>query len=252
MENFVQLKKSMDAIKEEKKDLEHDYTTVERAYNRLLEEHKELQLKHEKICSKVKTIKVEKDLIIKDHNAISVAFENSKQCLKDRTKSSEKELTKVKLELGKPLEFKAEKVAEEKKSKKAAKKNRKREEKVVTANECKESCTKPNEDIDKVETVPHKKLKVGNNFEKLVHSGLNSKSNNNKDKPKETNEGLTDGDANLARTAQNNLEKDSILPPNTEDSSSKPLSNNVLEWNAEEFSEFLNDCLKNHRSTLAE
>ena len=131
MENFVQLKKSMDAIKEEKKDLEHDYTTVERAYNRLLEEHKELQLKHEKICSKVKTIQDEKDLILKDHNAIAVAFENSKQCLKDRTKSSEKELTKVKLELGKPLEFKAEKVAEEKKSKKAAKKNRQREQKVV-------------------------------------------------------------------------------------------------------------------------
>ena len=115
----MQLKKSMDTLDVEKKDLEHDYATVERAHNRLIEEHKVIPLKHEKICSKVKTIKGEKVLKIKDHNSISVALENSKQCLKDNTKSSEKELVRVKLKLVKLLGFKTGKVAEERKSKKS-------------------------------------------------------------------------------------------------------------------------------------
>ena len=57
----------------------------------------------------------------------------------------------------------------------------------------------------------------------------------------------------LARTFQNNLEQDSTQPPNTKEASSKlEISDNVLEWSAEEFNGFLNDCMKKHRPNWAE
>ena len=57
----------------------------------------------------------------------------------------------------------------------------------------------------------------------------------------------------LARTFQNNLEQDSTQPPKTKEGPLKlEISDNVLEWSAEEFSKFLNDCIKKHRPNWAE
>ena len=52
-----------------------EYAELDKANRKLLKEHKELQAKHSKVCSEVKILKVDKEMVEKEMNALSVAMQ---------------------------------------------------------------------------------------------------------------------------------------------------------------------------------
>ena len=57
----------------------------------MLKDNKELQVKHSKVCSEVKVLKDDKEMILKEKNSLSVAFRSNKKEFESHLKDSDKE-----------------------------------------------------------------------------------------------------------------------------------------------------------------
>ena len=72
------------------KHLQKEYLSINKSYKKLVSENRELQSKHEKVCAKVKTLKNEKELLLKELNKVSVAFTSSKKDFSENQKVFDK------------------------------------------------------------------------------------------------------------------------------------------------------------------
>ena len=106
-----------------------EYAELDKAHRKLLKEHRELQARHSKVCSEVKTLKTDKENVVKEMNALSVAFQSSKKDSDATLRKSRKENETLKVELENLMEFKIKRQEEIKMAKKSEKKLRQKEKK---------------------------------------------------------------------------------------------------------------------------
>ena len=57
----------------------------------MLKDNKDLQVKYSKVCSEVKVLKDDKEMILKEKNSLSVAFRSNKKEFESHLKDSDKE-----------------------------------------------------------------------------------------------------------------------------------------------------------------
>ena len=67
-----EIKTELQAVLNDKKALKHDYFKLEKAHRALDQANRTLQIKHEKVCSDVKTLKGEKELLTKKLRALQL------------------------------------------------------------------------------------------------------------------------------------------------------------------------------------
>ena len=158
------LKNSSDEVKSEKEDLEKDLVRLDKSHKKLVQDNRELQQKHDKICFDLKTSKGEKELLSKECNKLSVALESCKKDLKDNFNSFDQKINKYKIEIIKLNEFKEEKVAETRRLKKAAKKIRQKEQKEAILKQNRKNKKIIGNDDDEIETNSVSNVTVDNIF----------------------------------------------------------------------------------------
>ena len=106
-----------------------DYAELDKAFRKLSKENKELQTKHMKVSSEVKVTKTEKESILKENKALSVALKSSKKDLELNLKHSSKEFEALREELTTLNEYKIQQQQDKKKARKLEKKLRQKEKK---------------------------------------------------------------------------------------------------------------------------
>ena len=106
-----------------------EYAELEKAHRKLLKEHKELQAKHSKVCSEVKILKTDKEIVVKENNALSVAIKSTKKDSEASVRNSTKESEALKGELEKLMQYKIKHQEEIRQTKKMEKKLRQKEKK---------------------------------------------------------------------------------------------------------------------------
>ena len=125
--NVIQAEKMK--IEAENLEVHQEYAELDKSHRKLYKEHKELQTKHSKTCLEVKTLKTEKETILKESNALAVALQSTKKQAEDSFRKSMKEKEALKEELANLNKFKNQYLEEVKKAKKAEKKLRQKEKK---------------------------------------------------------------------------------------------------------------------------
>ena len=118
-----------------------DYADLDKAHRKLVKENRELQNKHTKVCSEVKTLKLENETIFKESNSLSVALKSSKRDLEISIRNSEKEKEAIKKELVDLQDYKAQHQEEIRKAKKLEKKTRQKAKKKLSKS--KDETTEP-------------------------------------------------------------------------------------------------------------
>ena len=116
-------------VKAEKVEAHKEYAELEKSHRKLTKEHKELQTKHSKVCLEVKTLKTEKEIILKESNALSVALQSTKKHSESSFRQSMKDIEALKEELANLIQYKIQNQEEIRKAKKAEKKLRQKEKK---------------------------------------------------------------------------------------------------------------------------
>jgi hypothetical protein len=116
-------------IEAEHLEVHQEYAELDKSHRKLYKEHKELQAKHSKICLELKTLKTEKETILKNSNALDVALQSSRKQSEDSFRKSLKEKEALREELANLNQFKSQYMEEVRKAKKAEKKLRQKEKK---------------------------------------------------------------------------------------------------------------------------
>ena len=226
----------------DKDNSEKEYNSLEKSYRKLAKESKELQMKHEKIFVSLKKLKNEKNQISKDPNAISVALVASRRNFQDHLKLCTKEKSDLKKDIVSLQDFKDGKVAEERKKKKVEKKMRQRIKKDAIKTQSGEADTEEDlestvEMLTNVDTSnPFEILKNPKTRTRLIDSDLKKKFD--EDHVDKTKAETVYAESELAKQV-------SKEPPDPEVCTTKSESNSVLDMNANEMSEFLNQIVDN-------
>ena len=219
-----------EVLKENSEALE-DYAELDKAHRKLFKEHKDLQAKHTKICSDIKTLKHENEIVLKENKELSVALKSSKKNTEINFRNHEQELKAYQRELATLMEFKTQQEEEIRKNKRMEKKKRQKERKKSTLLEDKleEEAELEN---DLVPAVP-----VSNPFEPLGKISTADLEDKDETANLETDPNLSSRDIN-----QNKPPDNQTVEPQPE------TKENVIEMNAAEFSKLLDECITNFRS----
>ena len=140
----------------EKKALENDFFKLEQAHKVLNQENRNLQKKHEKICSDVKVLRGEKALLTQEKSSLSVALKTAQKDLKDNSAELNKKLVEYKVVVEKLQLFKNTKIAEEKHLAKKSRKKLLENKKKTTIEDAQlnDSSFDSKEDIKYISNVP--------------------------------------------------------------------------------------------------
>ena len=220
LEQAACLKHTLDDVQLDKENLEKDYNSLDKSHKKLVKVLRELQIKHEKICSNLKDFKNENNQISTEYNAISVALVTSRKSMQDHLKLCSQEKGDLKKEIVKLRVFKNEKDAEERKAKKVEKKTRQKNKREILKKQSFEVHT-----VEGLEATLeiHSTVDSSNNFEILQNQNLCSKPIERKVNHDQIVkiEVENDGNAEEPEETINNLSE----PPDLE-ATSKPENNN--------------------------
>ena len=226
----------------EKEHLQKEYLAIQKSYKKLVGENRELQVKHEKVCADMKTMKSEKDLISKELNTASVALTTTKKVLNENQKVFDRRVSQFERELLNLSEFKEEKVAEDRRRKRAEKKARQKKRKEHFATD--EANYKDSDDIKN----SLDKIKNKNSFsEPKSEVTVDDEFSDDEAKSKKHKNVELFPDPSVSRSDLNQNK-----PPDTKNAVFESESkDNVMDLTTEELGEFLNDIVTNFRSRQA-
>lgn len=234
-QSILELLKKIDSMKAEHQEVLkensealEDYAELDKAHRKLFKEHKDLQAKHTKICSDIKKLKHENEIVLKENNELSVALKSSKKNTEINFRNHVQELESYQRELATLMEFKTQQEEEIRKNKRMEKKKRQKERRKSTLLEDKleEEAELEN---DLVPAVP-----VSNPFEPLGKISTADLEDKDETANLETDPNLSSRDIN-----QNKPPDNQTVEPQPE------TKENVIEMNAAEFSKLLDECITN-------
>ena len=126
------LKAKLAQAVDEQNDACKELLDLDKAHRKLSTENKNLLNRHEKVCSDLKAVKVDKENALKEINSLSVALKTSKKNIDKHLENFEKERNWYNAELKNLNQYKIEKDSELKRVKKAEKKSRQRQKAAKT------------------------------------------------------------------------------------------------------------------------
>ena len=275
------------SLKENSESLEI-YSELDKAHRKLIKENKELQDKHAKTCSDMKVLKNEQKIVLQENNSLSVALKSGKKDSELASRSFEKQISILKLELVKLNEYKIQHQEERKRQKKAEKKMKQRESK---NSKSEDEIVKPaavekhfvasvplhntfdglagtdsstlTSELDNMEDIS--KIKSGDedktmleDFDETKNQEIQIKNLLYESSNKEAFEKEEDDKAeSLKVTNSKHFPDPSFIsrdlnqnePPDTQAvASQSETKDNLMEMNTEEFSKLLDDCITNFRA----